>query len=1010
MMKKKAIILADNRPALLGQMLIQIRETSKDVFDEAIIFDVGLSEKDKNIMQGIMPCRFIPYTSPLPENLLESTAFKRFSMIMFARYEMFRYLDEYSVLVWIDTDMVIQGSLDDLLEDTRGWGFSILCEDPANKSAKNTDCMRTNFFEPLTQYDMDAYLYCTGLIVIRDCLKQVCDYTAWCYEKTAEWAEQLKMPDQGVINALIQEFRIHVKPLGDHGKYGCFPYVGRDCGSAVLVHSWGTNKFWNNYYLNKKFPVWEEYYNEWVSLGGSKLVRGNVPEVSVVIPVYKPDLNYFGQCIDSLLAQMKTTWEEVYTNFEIIIVAEPFDEEAIIELIENFHDPRLSLVFNEKRLGIAASLNKGLRLAKGKYIARMDDDDIAVATRLARQAEYLNSHGEVALCTSDYVYFGDMNEGRNVFEGEMSRAWSILTCPFDHPTVMFRRDFFAENNLFYDETRGFVEDWELWQRAFQAGMKVGCVKEILLHHRWYNGSAGQNEHTIEMMDKMIQINFEKFGIQIPDGDCRLLSPWSGKVHTADEYRRLEGYFNVAQKKNETLKLYDDLCLKKVFSLRLKEAETGDTDELKLQPGGYIDGKDSGNGSMEKKGIKGVLKRLLKPIYQPFRRRYEERLINIQSTGWHIEEQISKCTEKLDSIIAYQQKQLDDMKKTMEWMCTQLKDLAEQVQAANERMDAWFMEARQSTDARIWKAEQALTESTDARIWKAEQNLTASTDARIWKAECLLRDEIVGHDQSGHILDETHRHIDFTYRDLMVALQQQRAFLPENEIKLETDHPIAYESLDHLYPHGTIRDNTRYPRFVEKCEGLLAPKTDLAFLDLGCSGGGMVLEAALRGHISMGLEGSDCSKKEQRAEWRLLGDRLQTCDITKPFCLRDSRGEMRQFDIITAWEVLEHIAEADLPGLFDNIKKHLADDGIFVGSIANWDDIDPESGVNWHVTVHPYDWWKAKFEAAGFCVCTELFDVIDLARGGYNPPHCYEAPYPEADTQKSFHIAVRKADA
>ena len=186
-----------------------------------------------------------------------------------------------------------------------------------------------------------------------------------------------------------------------------------------------------------------------------------------------------------------------------------------------------------------------------------------------------------------------------------------------------------------------------------------------------------------------------------------------------------------------------------------------------------------------------------------------------------------------------------------------------------------------------------------------------------------------------------------------------------------------------------------------------PKKDLAFLDLGCSGGGMVLEAALRGHLSMGLEGSDCSKKEQRAEWRLLGDRLQTCDITKPFYLHQSDNKLQQFDIITAWEVLEHIAEADLPQLFENIRKHLTDEGYFVGSIANWDDIDPVSGVNWHVTVHPYEWWAEKFSNAGFKICTEDFAVIDLARGGYNPPHCYEQPYPEVDLERSLYIAVHK---
>lgn len=98
MKKKNAVMLADTRPALVGQMLVQLRETNQDVFDEVIVFDCGLSETDKEIMAEIMPCRFLPYISPLSEILLKSERFQRFSLIMFARYEMFRLLQEYSTI------------------------------------------------------------------------------------------------------------------------------------------------------------------------------------------------------------------------------------------------------------------------------------------------------------------------------------------------------------------------------------------------------------------------------------------------------------------------------------------------------------------------------------------------------------------------------------------------------------------------------------------------------------------------------------------------------------------------------------------------------------------------------------------------------------------------------------------------------------------------------------------------------------------------------------------------
>ncbi|WP_195282967.1 class I SAM-dependent methyltransferase [Harryflintia acetispora] len=288
-------------------------------------------------------------------------------------------------------------------------------------------------------------------------------------------------------------------------------------------------------------------------------------------------------------------------------------------------------------------------------------------------------------------------------------------------------------------------------------------------------------------------------------------------------------------------------------------------------------------------------------------------------------------------------------------------------------------------------------SLDQSMEVALQKIDKQTEHWTWERYRRLEKHV----------NEIHRHIDFTYRDLMVALERQRTYLPKKNIRLVTDAPLAYESLDYLYPHGTIRDNTRYPRFVTKCEELLGRKENLAFLDLGCSGGGMVLEALLRGHISMGLEGSDSSLKEQRAEWRLLGDRLQTCDITKPFRLETEHGNLQLFNIITAWEVMEHIAESDLHQLFQNIQNHLDEDGYFIASIACWDDIDPKSGINWHVTLHPYVWWKKRFEEAGFMVCTELLQPIDLARGAYNPPHSYKTPSNRFDPKTSFHIVARK---
>lgn len=284
----------------------------------------------------------------------------------------------------------------------------------------------------------------------------------------------------------------------------------------------------------------------------------------------------------------------------------------------------------------------------------------------------------------------------------------------------------------------------------------------------------------------------------------------------------------------------------------------------------------------------------------------------------------------------------------------------------------------------------------------EKNIINKFDGRIWKAEQR---------QIGIIEDnmlDVHRHIEVTYRDIMIVLEEKLAFVGKHNLELKTNYPIAYKSNDYIVPHGTIRDNTRYPRFVRKCESIFSNKEELSFLDLGCSGGGMVLDAVLRGHLGIGLEGSDASLLEQRAEWRLLRKNLFTCDITKPYLLQDKNTKNTfKFDVITAWEVLEHIREEELEQFLLNIKNHLSNDGIFIASIANWDDIDPITGINWHVTTKPYEWWKNRFEVEGFDVCSEIIDVTDLARGGINHPLCYKAPSENGKKDNSFHIVARK---
>ena len=608
--KRNAIMIADTRSALIGNLLVQLKDTNEGLFDEAIIYYSELNEKDKKIMESLMPCRFIKFDYELPANIKTLPAFEKFSPLMFARYYMFDLLNEYETITWLDTDVLICGKLDSIIDKAKENGMSANFEDPENKSYKATDTVKTSFKMPLSNYDMTRYNMSSGLITVADTLKDYDKMTKWCFDKTIEYADYLVLPDQGILNILIQEFNVDVASVGENGAYCFYPSYKRDASNAKIVHAWGARKFWKSWYLFKTYPKWHEYYNEWVKLGGSDCFGEIKPDVSVVIPMYKPNTEYFDKVLEDLLVKQEQEHGFQYDNFEVILVVDGNENDELIKLLEKYDDPRINLIINEERAGIAKSLNIGIKNAQADYIARIDDDDRIAKMRLYKQVKYLNEHKNIDLVTSNFEYFGDMNEERVSFEGEMSHAWSIFTCPFNHPTIMFRKSFFEENNLWYDESRSHVEDWELWLRCFDKGMKVGSIPEVLYYHRWHAGSAGQNQKTIDMMRDLVKKNFAKLDVKLTEEDLKIVAPWNGKV-SVEELVRLNQIFNEAMKNNDKKKIYDSRCLEHVFDLRLFEAEHGYMKDIVI--------KKSTVSNLDKTGGKSLKQKILGPVYRPFKR-------------------------------------------------------------------------------------------------------------------------------------------------------------------------------------------------------------------------------------------------------------------------------------------------------------------------------------------------------------------------------------------------------
>ncbi len=197
------------------------------------------------------------------------------------------------------------------------------------------------------------------------------------------------------------------------------------------------------------------------------------------------------------------------------------------------------------------------------------------------------------------------------------------------------------------------------------------------------------------------------------------------------------------------------------------------------------------------------------------------------------------------------------------------------------------------------------------------------------------------------------------------------------IAIKTNKPIAIDSPDHITPVGTKNDNSISSDFNRRLFERI-PAKQVRLLDLGCAGGGLVASILNEGGFAVGVEGSDYSKNLKRAEWGgRWADNLVTADITKPFDVSDN-GHSSVFNVITAWEVMEHIRDQDIQAVADNILWHLDAHGFFIASIANFEDWQDGVNTGVHQCVHDWPWWVERFEGLGFRRSPEIERWFDLA--------------------------------
>lgn len=233
------------------------------------------------------------------------------------------------------------------------------------------------------------------------------------------------------------------------------------------------------------------------------------PRVTVLMAVYNGE-KYLREAIDSILKQ-------TFGDFEFLILNDGSTDSSPT-ILDEFaaRDPRIVLAPNATNMGHANSLNKGLKLARGEYIARMDADDISLPNRLLRQVEFMDAHAQVGICGTWVRYLGGSNQVWSLPQSDTEiRCYMFFHSPLAHPTVMMRQRLIVEHHLSYQQAYDPAEDFGLWNEALPF-TSFANLPEVLFLYRVHGSqlTAARRAKMLAAGAKIRSIQLVRMGLEV----------------------------------------------------------------------------------------------------------------------------------------------------------------------------------------------------------------------------------------------------------------------------------------------------------------------------------------------------------------------------------------------------------------------------------------------------------------------------------------------------------------
>lgn len=286
--------------------------------------------------------------------------------------------------------------------------------------------------------------------------------------------------------------------------------------------------------------------------------------VSVIMSNYNTPEEYLRQAIESILNQ-------TYENFEFIIIDDCSTDNSL-KIIESYTDKRIKIIRNEQNLGITKSLNKGLAVAKGEFVARMDADDISLPERFEKQVDFLKSHTEYIVCGTGVELIGEWEKKhsnkyicRTIPEREQFRI-NLLFGNYPnivHPTAMFNNTMLKKHGITYNENYPLAQDYRMWVSCSEVA-ECANLPETLLNYRVHGKAVSSDKKQLqsEIAIRIMQEQLDKLFLQLSDEYTVIHKSF---LSSRKEYNlKCKEWIKILLKQNKRHKVYNQKLLRKTL--------------------------------------------------------------------------------------------------------------------------------------------------------------------------------------------------------------------------------------------------------------------------------------------------------------------------------------------------------------------------------------------------------------------------------------------------------------